>query len=178
MRQAGRIPFARAAVWFDQILDGIAAAHREGVIHRDLKPENILLLPPDDRIKILDFGLAKMKLPDAAETGSITVPGTVLGTLCYMSPEQLTGQQVDQRSDLFSLGIMLVEVVTGSRPFEGNSGAELIHATLNKDFHLQTSDMGRLDAVIQKCIAKDRAHRFASAGDMRESLLPALRELQ
>jgi serine/threonine protein kinase len=110
-----------------QLVDGVAAAHALRIVHRDLKPGNILVTP-DGRIKILDFGLATIAAssaqdPDSTLTMGITDPGTAVGTIAYMSPEQARGQEVDTRSDLWSLGVILYEITTGSRPFEGPTAA-------------------------------------------------------
>src|SRR5262249_8233617 len=106
-----------AAQWFDQLLRGLEAAHVAGIVHRDLKPENVLV--SQDQIKILDFGIAKMGRAEDSGSYSLTLPGTVLGTLGYMAPEQLMGRGSDERSDLFSAGVMAVEAITGRRLFPG-----------------------------------------------------------
>lgn len=162
-----------------------ATVHRQaGVIHRDLKPENIFLLRGEKNqrvVKILDFGLAKIVSPNISDPNSptslVTTPGTVMGTLGYMSPEQLTGGQVDERSDLFSIGVMVVEALTGQRPFNGRTYHELLSKVLNQTVHLedQSPEARRLDAVLQKCLAKERSERIASAADLQYELIPALR---
>ena len=184
LNRSGSVEPAVAAEWFDQVLSGLAAAHQAGVIHRDLKPENIMLTSPAEggtRVKILDFGTAKVRMLGVSgqETGtaSLTVPGTVLGTYMYMSPEQLAGGKVDERTDLFSLGIMVVETVTGQRPFQGTSLMELHLAILQGSFHLkgEAKEVRRLDAVLQRSLSKDATARFASAAAMQRELIPALR---
>lgn len=113
-----------AAEWFEQLLNGLQAAHEAGIAHRDLKPENIFITPLDaggDRITILDFGLAKLRLEDSADRDSLTAPGSVMGTVGYMSPEQLSVQASEERSDLFSTGVMIFETITGTLPFKGSS---------------------------------------------------------
>jgi len=177
---------ALAAEWFEQILAAVGAAHAGGVIHRDLKPDNIFITRGEsghNSVKVLDFGLAK--LTQAAVVSSqnptmadpTTTPGAVMGTLGYMSPEQLTGGEIDERSDLFSVGVMVVESLTGRRPFTGKTYHELLTAILQKPFHLKSNapEAQRLDRVLQKCLAKDRATRYASAVEMQRELIPATR---
>jgi len=176
-----------AAHLFEQILDGLKSAHAAGVVHRDLKPENVLLSNNDAghaRVHLLDFGLAKLTqaLPTDSHSPTaaapVTTPGAVMGTFGYMSPEQLTGGAVDERSDLFSIGVMVVEAVTGRRPFTGTTYHELLTNILNAPYHLEdTSPAAReLDAVLQKSLAKDPSARFASAAAMQQELTPALRQ--
>ena len=185
IRRQGCIAPQTAAELFAQVLEGVKAAHQAGVIHRDLKPDNILISKGEDNqieVRLLDFGLAKITLPELMEmnsaTAAVTTPGTVVGTFGYMSPEQLMGTGVDERSDLFSLGVMVVEVLTGSRPFAGKTYPELLTSILQESFHLPTDspEAEHLDAVLQKCLAKDRDDRFASAGAMQKELIPAIRE--
>jgi serine/threonine-protein kinase len=169
-----------AAQWFDQLLEGIEAAHAAGIIHRDIKPDNVLIAKQENGtslVKILDFGLAKSTRMDPARTENITTPGMVIGTIGYMSPEQLAGEPVDERSDLFSIGVMLVEALTGRRPFQGRTIRESFHATLNAAFHLECTspELKELDYVLQKCLAKIPADRYDSATDMKRELIPAIR---
>jgi hypothetical protein len=174
-----------AADYFNQVLEGIKAAHAAGVIHRDLKPANVLISKEENdqpHIRVLDFGLAKIRLSELTDTNSptalATTPGTVIGTIGYMSPEQLTGEAVDERSDLFSVGVMVVEALTGRRPFRGRNYTELLSSILNGSFHLErgSKEAERLDAVLQKCFDKDREGRFSSAEEMQSELIPAIRE--
>jgi len=197
LQRAGRLAPQRTAAWFTQLLDGVKAAHQAGVIHRDLKPENVLIsgdAAGRQQIKVLDFGLAKILQIDPLNPQSLTAPGMIMGTFAYMSPEQLSGEEVDERSDIFALGVMAVEALTGHRPFVGRTSAELITAILSVPFHLpstifsQLSDAGgvtgdevrrldavrRLDEVLQRCLAKDRGQRFASVAAMQQMLIPAI----
>ena len=137
-------------------------AHQLGVIHRDLKPENVFISKGQKNhslLKILDFGLAKVKAIDAVKSGTLTAPGTAMGTLHYMSPEQLTAGDVDERTDVFSLGVMVVEALTGLLPFSGKTTTDVALAILRTDYHLEgdSPERKRLDRIIQNCIAKNRA---------------------
>lgn len=125
-------------------------------------------------VKVLDFGLAKVRLLEADETGGLTVPGAVLGTLRYMSPEQLGGQEVDERADVFALGVMLAEALTGRHPFPGHSSTEVLAAILHEPFHLagDAEAVRELDAALQRCLAKDKAARIASMAEMQAALVP------
>jgi eukaryotic-like serine/threonine-protein kinase len=153
-----------AADWFGQILDGVAAAHEEGIIHRDLKPENVVRQRPEHGppvVKILDFGIARVR-PIETAGDRLTETGTVLGTLGYMSPEQLLGREVDTRSDLFSVGVMVVEALTGRWPFQGATYGELLAAIVLEPYHLPggSPQARALDQVLQRCLAKEPGDRF------------------
>src|SRR6202043_2351500 len=129
----GPLPLERAIEYSGQILDALDAAHRKGITHRDLKPANILVTKQG--IKLLDFGLAKqtVRLGEEEATKALTDQGQIIGTLQYMSPEQLQGKEADARSDLFSFGCVLHEMLTGKRAFEGQSAASVIGAILERE---------------------------------------------
>src|SRR5262249_18015164 len=135
----GALPVRRCFEYALQITQGLAAAHEKGIVHRDLKPEN-LFVTKDGRIKILDFGLAKLKSPQVSAADSqaptqkkITDPATVMGTVGYMSPEQVRGQEVDHRADIFSFGVILYEMLSGRRAFSGESAIEVMNAILKSE---------------------------------------------
>jgi hypothetical protein len=178
LKRLGRLEPRTAARYFRQVLEGVKAAHAAGVVHRDLKPENVLIQRDggDRAIKILDFGLAKVSLLDLQDPDSLTLPGAVLGTLGYMSPEQVSGGASDERSDIFAIGVLLVEALTGQLPFKGATARDMMIATINTPYRLEgaTLEIQRLDAVLQRCIAKDPAGRFASIAELADELIPAL----
>jgi eukaryotic-like serine/threonine-protein kinase len=164
----------RTLDWAVQIATGLAAAHAAGIVHRDLKPENILITR-DGRIKILDFGLAKVAAEPAAasETATLTVhtePGVVLGTVGYMSPEQVKGQPADHRSDIFSFGAILYELIAGNRAFRGDTAVETMTAILKTDPPELVEGPSGLRQIVNHCLEKDPANRFQSARDLAFAL--------
>jgi serine/threonine protein kinase len=175
----GAIPTRRLLDYSYQMADGLAKAHAAGIVHRDLKPENIII-SRDGVVKILDFGLAKLLPRDAVVSGDSatavqeTTPGTVLGTVGYMSPEQASGKTVDFRSDQFSLGSMLYEMATGSRAFQRSTSAETLTAIIRED----TEPVAKLNAnvpppyrwILDRCLAKDPEERYASTRDLARDL--------
>jgi Tol biopolymer transport system component len=179
IRDAGtaiRLPVRKAIDYGIQISNGLAAAHERGIVHRDLKPEN-LFVTKDGRVKILDFGVAKLRTPegdsglsDEQTMEQDTSPGTVIGTVGYMSPEQVRGQSVDPRSDIFSLGTLLYEMLAGEHPFRGDSPADTMSAILREEPRELTSVNPNvppgLDRVVRHCLEKSPEQRFQSARDL------------
>jgi response regulator RpfG family c-di-GMP phosphodiesterase/tRNA A-37 threonylcarbamoyl transferase component Bud32 len=155
-----------------QILDGLAYSHGQGVIHRDLKPGNVLI-NDDGRIKITDFGVARI------DTSTLTVMGDIVGTPHYMAPEQFGGQEATPRTDLYQVGVMLYELLTGTRPFTGNN-VEILRRVMNeRPANPSTHNpkvTWQLDWVVQKALAKDPADRFGSAREFSDALKSALEE--
>jgi len=179
LERSGRLPPATMAAWFEQICGAVAAAHRRGIVHRDLKPANVLIATSEsgtDLVKVVDFGLAKLMSLEPRESGALTDPGVVMGTLGYMAPEQLTGGEVDERTDIFALGVMAAEAFTGKRPFEGATPGDVLLAILQHDFALpgQSAPERRLEAAIKRAIAKDSSARPASVSDFAAELLAPL----
>src|SRR5207248_5034388 len=158
------------------VADGLAEAHARGILHGDVKPQN-LFLPAAGGVKVLDFGLARLeaKDPTHAEHPSLeTEPGTLLGTVGYMSPEQVRGQRTTVHSDIFSLGCVLYEMVTGRRPFAGATTADTMAAILHDPPPPLSQSGGSrpasLDWVILRCLEKEPARRFAYARDLARAL--------
>ena len=169
---AGRMPLARVVALATQIADGLAAAHRAGLVHRDLKPENVMLTR-DGRVKIVDFGLVRTMTPDDPGNRTLTAPHAVLGTTAYMSPEQARGGAVDFRSDLFSLGTMLYEMALGRRPFDRPTSIETLSAIL----HDEPPPAGNAErvpppfmSIVERCLAKDPQERYAATQDLHHDL--------
>jgi len=166
-----------------QVASALVAAHKVRIVHRDVKPENIMVRRDDGLVKVLDFGLAKLSEPPAVAGGfttdeeaqtrmqNQTRPGVVMGTVAYMSPEQARGQEVDARTDIFSLGVVLYEMVTGKVPFAGSSTNEVISAILSKEQSAPLARFAhnvpdRLEEIVTKALTKDREERYQSAKDL------------
>jgi len=178
---SGPLPVRKAVDYALQIVRGLAGAHDHGIFHRDLKPENIFITR-DGHVKILDFGLAKLTMPEPDAPGmstqatldSVTGRGVLLGTLGYMSPEQCRGANIDARSDIFSFGAVLYEMISGQRAFRGDTTADTISSILKEEPHDLSSAVRDvpplLERIVHHCLEKDPAARFQSARDVAFAL--------
>ena len=174
--RGGSLPLRRAIDYGVQIAHGLSAAHDKGIVHRDLKPAN-LFITKDGRVKILDFGLAKLRQPREVPTeqaSTVTLPGVALGTVGYMSPEQVRGLPTDHRSDIFALGTILYEMVMGKRSFDKPTSADTMAAILHEEpppiSELAPETPIGLQRVVLRCLAKDPEQRFQSASDLAFAL--------
>jgi serine/threonine protein kinase len=170
----GPLPLEKAIEYAGQILDALDAAHQKGIIHRDLKPANILVTKQG--IKLLDFGLAKQAVPlkEMDPTRVLTEQGQIVGTLRYMSPEQLEGKEADARSDLFAFGCVLYEMLSGKCAFDGLSAASVIAGILEREPAPLANDPGDakwpFGRVLKRVLAKDPDQRFQTARDLKAAL--------
>src|SRR5580700_817191 len=160
------VPFSSAAVWAADLASALAYAHRAGILHGDVKPSNIRVTE-DDRVKLVDFGVARF-------ASQVTGSDRVLGTPAYLSPEQIEGQKQDGRSDLFSLGIVLYEMITGVRPFAGNSlgavCAQILTASPIPPTQLHPTLPAAFDRILARCLAKNPDNRYQSGNDLARAL--------
>ncbi len=183
----GPLPVDEAIELAVQIAAGVEAAHEAGVIHRDLKPANIIVTPDGDA-KVLDFGLARTDEGGQSSTGALdsptmtspqpqhspTIAGAILGTAAYMSPEQARGRRVDKRTDIWSFGVVLYEMLVGSSPFHGETATDSIGAVLHKDLDLHrlpSETPANVRRVLDRCLVRDRNLRYRDIGDVRVELL-------
>lgn len=186
LNRLGRLSPELAADWFQQLLDGLEAAHLASIVHRDLKPENVLIsrdAQGQPHLQILDFGLAKLReaSPLAGNPGegltTLTKPGTIVGTLFYMSPEQLSGEMAGEPSDIFTIGVMVAEALTGHRPFYGKTPADVLEAIWRRPFRFSgdSSELLALNRVVQRCLMVSPRHRYQTVAELQAELIPALR---
>ncbi len=180
LERKGRLPYDRALALFKQICDGLEAAHKRGIIHRDLKPANVVITKQDDGselLRLVDFGIAKM-MPQAGKADQhLTKTGEVFGSPIYMSPEQCLGKEIDARSDIYALGCLMYETLTGRVPFIGDSFLETMNKHVGenpKPLHEVVPDANippELENVISRCMAKKPDDRFATVGELRDTLV-------
>lgn len=171
--EKGSVPFPKACSWAAEVACALSVAHRKGVIHGDVKPAN-MLITNEGRVKLMDFGMARLASCDSSAT-------PLLGTPAYWCPEQIVGRPQDARSDLFSLGVVLYEMVTGKRPFDADSlqgiCGRVLSSTPLPPSHANPSVPMGFDEVVARCLAKDPAARYAAAEALAEELYPLARRI-
>jgi len=169
--ERGSVPFPKACAWAAQVASALGVAHRKGVIHGDVKPAN-MLITDDGRVKLMDFGMARLASRDSSAT-------PLLGTPAYWCPEQIMGRPQDARSDLFSLDVVLYEMVTGKRPFDAESlqaiCGRVLSSTPLPPSHAKPSVPTGFDEVVARCLAKDPGVRYGTADALSEELYPLAR---
>jgi len=168
LRRDGPMPAAEAVAVAVDIARALAAAHERGLIHRDIKPGNVMVLP-DGRVKVVDFGIAR-----AAGSDTLTGTGVVLGSTAYLSPEQAGGQPVDERADLYALGCVLYEMLTGHVPFRADTPIATMYRHVNEDAPAPSTIVpveSELEAIVMRCLEKDAKRRFGSAAELEAALL-------
>ena len=173
---AGALPAERALRLAAQVADALEAAHAASIVHRDLKPSN-LMVAAGDRVKVVDFGLAKLGEPTTTlgtTADGLTAAGAIVGTVPYMSPEQAAGRRVDARSDLFSLGTILYEMLAGRRPFVGDTAASVFAAVLRDTPAAIPGITAEVSRVVERCLHKEPDRRFQSAGELRAAIQACL----
>lgn len=176
LKSSTGIPYTQAIEWTTQIANGLKAAHQKNIVHRDIKPENIMVTN-NGQLKIMDFGIAKLK-----SASGLTKTGTSLGTLSYMSPEQVQGMSADPRSDIWALGVVVYEMLTADLPFKAEHEAALLYLIVNDDPPL-TSSMDKkiprnIDPVVMKMLAKKPEHRFANMDEALQALTNVKNEIE
>jgi serine/threonine protein kinase len=179
--ESGPLPVSTACTIIAHLLEGLAAIHGRGVVHRDIKPSNVILQPREDgtvRIRLMDFGIGKLNVASPDVTG-ITRQGDIIGTPCYMPPEQLTGRGIDARADLYACGVVMFEMLSGKLPFDASSVAEVVAAVLRDEIPNVRTVREEVPAavaeVIAKATSKDPKQRYASAERMKLALVSAQR---
>ncbi len=182
LKDGNRLPLGRAVALMQQICAGVGAAHRRQIVHRDLKPDNIIVVPPSsdhetETVKVVDFGIAKLR--DLATTQALTETGMIIGTPFYMSPEQCRGDELDARSDVYSLGVMFYEMIAGMRPFNAPTPTGVIAKHLTQappPLHPTLKIPRPVEAVLMRALAKDPQARQDDATEFAHDLETALRQ--
>ncbi|MBI2391054.1 MAG: serine/threonine protein kinase [Deltaproteobacteria bacterium] len=190
LKREGPFDFRRVAQLAAQVCNSMEEAHQRGIVHRDIKPENILVLHPTgegrqltELVKVLDFGLAKLHDDERSHTNDVTTTGAIVGTPFYMAPEQIRGEAVDGRADIYALGAVMYRALTGVPPFEGATPMSVLTMHLTEPLiapHERFPGLGiprEASEIIAKCMAKDRDERYASAAELREALVNVLATL-